>query len=48
MFIGKEIVDLVLNRLLAQIISSLTATLCFDGALNVDVTDPHTFHLSDA
>ena len=26
----------------AQIISSLTATLRFDGALNVDVTDPRT------
>ena len=45
--IGKEIVDLVLNRLLAQIIPSLTATLRFDGALNVDVTDSRTFHLSD-
>ena len=45
--IGKDIVDLVLNRLLAQIISSLTATLRFDGALNVDVTDPRTFHLGD-
>ena len=31
----------------AQIISSLTATLRFDGALNVDVTDPRTFHLSE-
>ena len=31
----------------AQIISSLTATLRFDGALNVDVSDPRTFHLSD-
>ena len=31
----------------AQIISSLTATLRFDGALNVDVTDPRTFLLSD-
>ena len=28
-----------LNRLLAQIISSLTASLRFDGALNVDVTE---------
>ena len=45
--IGKEIVDLVLNRLLAQITSSLTATLRFDGALDVDVTDPRTFHLGD-
>ena len=27
-----------LNRLVAQIISSLTASLRFDGALNVDVT----------
>ena len=45
--IGKEIVDFVLNRLLAQAISSLTATFRFDGALNVDVTDPRTLHLSD-
>ena len=45
--IDKEIVDLVLNRLLAQIICSLAATLRFDGALNVDVADPRTFHLSD-
>ena len=44
--IDKEIVDLVLNRLLAQIISSLTATLRFDGALNVDVTYSRTFHVS--
>jgi len=29
-----------LNRLLGQIISSLTASLRFDGALNVDLTDP--------
>ena len=29
-----------LNRLLAQIISSLTASLRFDGALNVDITAP--------
>jgi tubulin alpha len=28
-----------LNRLVAQIISSLTASLRFDGALNVDVTE---------
>jgi len=28
-----------LNRLLAQIISSLTASLRFDGALNVDITE---------
>ena len=27
-----------LNRLLAQVISSLTASLRFDGALNVDIT----------
>ncbi len=27
-----------LNRILAQIISSLTASLRFDGALNVDIT----------
>ena len=32
---------------LAQIIPSLTATLRFDGALNMDVTDSRTFHLSD-
>ena len=31
----------------AQIISSLTVTLRFDGALNVDATDPRTIHLSD-
>merc|ERR1719229_1254739 len=31
-----------LNRLLAQIISSLTASLRFDGALNVDVTEFQT------
>ena len=28
-----------LNRLLGQIISSLTASLRFDGALNVDITE---------
>ena len=28
-----------LNRLIAQIISSLTASLRFDGALNVDITE---------
>merc|ERR1712216_64510 len=28
-----------LNRLLAQVISSLTASLRFDGALNVDITE---------
>ena len=28
-----------LNRLVAQIISSLTASLRFDGALNVDITE---------
>jgi tubulin alpha len=27
-----------LNRLIAQVISSLTASLRFDGALNVDIT----------
>ena len=31
-----------LNRLLAQMISSLTASLRFDGALNVDVTEFQT------
>merc|ERR1712110_583599 len=31
-----------LNRLLAQIISSLTASLRFDGALNVDITEFQT------
>jgi len=31
-----------LNRLIAQIISSLTASLRFDGALNVDVTEFQT------
>lgn len=28
-----------LNRLIAQVVSSLTASLRFDGALNVDVTE---------
>merc|ERR1712099_206628 len=50
--IGKEIVDLCLdierptytnlNRLISQTISSLTASLRFDGALNVDVTEFQT------
>ena len=31
-----------LNRLVAQLISSLTASLRFDGALNVDVTEFQT------
>merc|ERR1711975_162531 len=31
-----------LNRLMAQIISSLTASLRFDGALNVDITEFQT------
>ena len=31
-----------LNRLLAQVISSLTASLRFDGALNVDITEFQT------
>merc|ERR1712107_891737 len=31
-----------LNRLLGQIISSLTASLRFDGALNVDITEFQT------
>merc|ERR1712188_104543 len=30
------------NRLLAQVISSLTASLRFDGALNVDITEFQT------
>jgi len=32
----------ILNRLLAQFISSLTASLRFDGALNVDITEFQT------
>merc|ERR1712022_93943 len=35
-------VAVILNRLLAQVISSLTASLRFDGALNVDVTEFQT------
>ena len=31
-----------LNRLIAQIISSITASLRFDGALNVDLTEFQT------
>merc|ERR1712166_774821 len=31
-----------LNRLISQVISSLTASLRFDGALNVDITEFHT------
>merc|ERR1712032_945757 len=31
-----------LNRILAQVISSLTASLRFDGALNVDITEFQT------
>jgi tubulin alpha len=31
-----------LNRLIAQIVSSITASLRFDGALNVDLTDFQT------
>ena len=31
-----------LNRLLSQVISSLTASLRFDGALNVDITEFQT------
>merc|ERR1719248_84317 len=31
-----------LNRLIAQIVSSLTASLRFDGALNVDITESQT------
>eukprot|EP00913_Durusdinium_trenchii_P002027 g1873.t1 len=37
-----------LNRLIAQIISSLTASLRFDGALNVDITEFQTnLHAGD-
>ena len=32
----------MLRRLIAQVISSLTASLRFDGALNVDVTEFQT------
>ncbi|XP_036209891.1 LOW QUALITY PROTEIN: putative tubulin-like protein alpha-4B [Myotis myotis] len=31
-----------LNRLIGQIVSSITASLCFDGALNVDLTEFQT------
>jgi tubulin alpha len=31
-----------LNRLLAQVVSSITASLRFDGALNVDLTEFQT------
>ncbi|XP_070843315.1 tubulin alpha-1B chain-like [Chaetodon trifascialis] len=31
-----------LNRLVAQVVSSVTASLCFDGALNVDLTEFQT------
>ncbi|KAM6188929.1 tubulin alpha-1C chain-like [Sarcoramphus papa] len=31
-----------LNRLISQIVSSITASLCFDGALNVDLTEFQT------
>jgi len=30
-----------LNRLIGQIVSSITASLRFDGALNVDLTGTH-------
>ena len=33
-----------LNRLIAQVISSLTASLRFDGALNVDMTEFQVKH----
>ena len=36
------ILDTNLNRLISQIISSLTASLRFDGALNVDITEFQT------
>lgn len=32
-----------LNRLIAQIVSSITASLRFDGALNVDLTEFQVF-----
>ena len=32
-----------LNSLLVQVISSFTASLCFNGALNVDVTELWTY-----
>jgi hypothetical protein len=35
-----------LNRLIAQVISSLTASLRFDGALNVDITGESLLYLS--
>jgi tubulin alpha len=31
-----------LNRLIGQVVSSLTASLRFDGALNVDITEFQT------
>ena len=38
----QEIHNILLRRLIAQVISSLTASLRFDGALNVDVTEFQT------
>lgn len=35
-----------LNRLLAQVVSSITASLRFDGALNVDLTEFQVFIFS--
>eukprot|EP00064_Thunnus_orientalis_P017060 superscaffoldBa00003525_g17136 len=40
--IGKEIIDLVLDRIRKLIVSSITASLRFDGALNVDLTEFQT------
>ena len=34
-----------LNRLIGQIVSSITASLRFDGALNVDLTEFQVTHL---
>ena len=36
-----------LNRLIAQVVSSITASLRFDGALNVDLTEFQTNLVSD-
>jgi tubulin alpha len=35
-----------LNRLVAQVISSLTTSLRFDGALNVDITEFQVSNIS--
>jgi tubulin alpha len=31
-----------LNRLIAQVVSSITASLCFDGSLNIDLNEFQT------